>query len=324
MIIDDLYQNALINPRFNANKLYIISGYASATFARRHITELLAISNDFEINLIIGMPNAKSDHLAFVSLHNEFNKNFKGYYYKSTPPIHCKVYSWYNNDEPYVGFTGSANYSQYGFFKHLQVNQLNDDNPIEIKELYDELLKSSVFILEHDIILPESHLTPFSASIAPGTILWEIPDVKVKISFLTKSNKLPQISGLNWGQRLSKSTNKLTGEVKWNLREPNQAYLSLRLDSRKKGFLPEIGDTFSLITDDGHSFDCVVAQEGRKAIHTTNDNSELGKYIRNRIGIPLGNPVTLIDLENYGRTDYTIEKINEETFLLDFSIGQNK
>lgn len=84
--------------------------------------------------------------------------------------------------------------------------------------------------------------------------------------------------------------------------------------------MPEIGYTFSLITDDGQAFDCVVAQEGRKAIHSTNDNSEIGKYIRNRIGVPLGSPVTVDDLKKYGRTDYTIEKIDEETFLLDFSI----
>jgi hypothetical protein len=320
MIVNNLYPTALINPKKNANKLYIVSGYASATFARRHIVELLTINKDFEINLIIGMPSAKNDHIAFVALHNEFGNNFKGYYYKNSNPVHCKVYSWYNNEEPYIGYTGSSNYSQYGFFKHLQVNQLNNDDPVEIKKLYDDLLKNSIYIPDQAIVLPVSHVIPFAGSILPGTMLWQIPDVRVKISFLTTGGDLPQVSGLNWGQRLSKSTSKSTGKVTWNKREPNQAYLSLRLDSRKEGFLPEIGYTFSLITDDGQAFDCVVAQEGRKAIHSTNDNSEIGKYIRNRIGVPLGSPVTVDDLKKYGRTDYTIEKIDEETFLLDFSI----
>ena len=49
---------------------------------------------------------------------------------------------------------------------------------------------------------------------------------------------------------------------------------------------------FTLITDDTKSFDCVVAQEGRKAIETTDDNSLLGKYIRKRIGVDLGKLVT--------------------------------
>lgn len=320
MIINNLYPTALINPKDIANKLYIVSGYASATFARRHIVELLNINDDFEINLIIGMPSAKSDHLAFVALHNEFGNNFKGYYYQSTPPVHCKVYSWFNNETPYVGYTGSANYSQYGFFSHLQLNQLNIDDPVRIKNLYDELLLNSIYIPDHLVVLPEYHYIPHVGSIQPGTIEWEIPDKRVTISFLTDVGELPQVSGLNWGQRLSKRTNRITGKVSWDKREPNQAYLSLRLDSRKEGFLPEIGFTFSLITDDGHSFDCVIAQQGRKAIHSTNDNSEIGKYIRNRIGVALGEPVKVVDLENYGRTDYTIEKIDEETFLLDFSV----
>ena len=86
--------------------------------------------------------------------------------------------------------------------------------------------------------------------------------------------------------------------------------------------MPERSFTFSLITDDKQSFDCVVAQDGRKAIHSTNDNSEIGRYIRQRLGVSLGNKVTVDDLEKYGRTDYTIEKINEETFLFDFSVNK--
>ena len=98
-----------------------------------------------------------------------------------------------------------------------------------------------------------------------------------------------------------------------------KAYLSLKNDARRDGFLPPQTETFTLITDDGQAMDCVVAQQGRKAVQSTNNNSEIGKYIRKRIGVPLGNPVTKQDLELFGRTDYTLEKINDETFLLDLS-----
>lgn len=320
MIINDLYSTALINPKNNADKLYIVSGYASATFARRHIVELLNINQNFEINLIIGMPSAKSDHLAFVALHDEFAANFKGYYYRNRAPVHCKAYAWFSENQSYVGYTGSANYSQYGFFNHLQVNQLNLDDADSIKALFDQLLPNTIFIPNDVVAIPVSHVFQLPGSVTPGNIVWEIPQVRVKISFLTPDGSLPQSSGLNWGQRLSKRTNKITGAISWDRREPNQAYLSLKGDSRVEGFLPAKGFTFSLITDDGNSFDCVVAQDGRKAIHSTNNNSELGRYIRNRIGVPLGASIQVQDLENYGRTDYTIEKINEETFLLDFRV----
>lgn len=322
MIIENLYPSALLDPKAsgNANKLFIVSGYASATFARRHLVELREISDNFEVNLIIGMPSAKSDHLAFLDLLDEFVGKFKVYYLQGSPPVHCKLYSWYNDENPYLGYTGSANYSQYGFFNHLQINQLRDDDPVEIKDLFTFLLDRSIYLPDHKIVLPKSHRIPIEGSLQAGTIAWEIPNIRVRISFLKPNGELPQLSGLNWGQRRSKRVNARTGEISWDQREPNQAYLSLKKDARKEGFLPERAYTFSLITDDEHSFDCAVAQDGRKAIHSTNNNSELGRYFRNRIGVPLGNAVSVEDLERYGRTDYTIEKIDEETFLLDFSV----
>ena len=171
-----------------------------------------------------------------------------------------------------------------------------------------------------NIVLPEGHRNPgIVGSIPAGQINWEIPDKRVTISFLDKKGELPAISGLNWGKRLEKRIHKKTGELKLVRRDPNQAYLSLKQDARKDGFLPERAFNFTLVTDDGKTFDCVVAQDGRKSIQTTNDNSLLGAYVRERIGVPSGGLVTAEDLERYGRTDYTIEKIDDETFLLDFS-----
>lgn len=222
MILDNLYNPTLLEPVITgtANKLYIVSGYASATFARRHIIDLKQASDNFEINLIIGMPSAKSDHVAFLMLHNEFKGKFKGYYLQSQPPVHCKAYSWFKNDNPYIGFAGSANYSQSGFFSDQQLNQLSNDSPIEIKNLYDELLRRSIYIPEHQIVLPESHRLPRVGSVLPGYIKWEIPEKRVTISFLDKKGNLPESSGLNWGQRFSKRTNPKTGEISWDKREP--------------------------------------------------------------------------------------------------------
>jgi hypothetical protein len=322
MIVNDPYYPALIEPCHSskANRLFIVSGYASATFARRHIVDLLKAKDDFEINLIIGMPNNQNDHMAFLSLHKDFIGKFKGYYFQSQPSVHCKVYSWFHNNLPIIGLAGSANYSQSGFFSNQQLNQLSNEDPTTIKLLYDELLQKSIFIPNHTIMLPEGHRISIIGSVRPGSFLWEIPDKRVRISFLDKKGILPTKSGLNWGQRLEKKINKVTGTITYVKREPNQAYISLKGDSRKEGFFPEQAFTFSLITDDNYTLDCVIAQDGRKAIETTNDNSLIGKYFRQRFGIPYGEPVTAEDLERYGRTDYTIEKIDNETFLLDLSV----
>jgi len=312
MIITDLYDHALVKPAVvNNAELFIVSGYASATFALRHLKNTQPYNT--KINLIIGMPGRRNDHLAFVNLCNNYRDRFIPHYYQSTPPVHAKLYAWYSQTGQMLqGFSGSANYSQPGFFSDSQINQLTNESPEEIKAFYDSLLTNSVYIPNAatvDMVPTEvPEISMMEGSVAPGTIEWIVPSHKVRVSFLAKNGTLPQRSGLNWGQR---------PEVK---REPNQAYLSLKGDSRAEGFLPPRAYTFTLITDDKQVIDCVVAQQGRKAIHSTENNSEIGIYIRNRIGVPLGEKITVADLERYGRTDFTLTKINEETFLLDLSV----
>jgi hypothetical protein len=65
--------------------------------------------------------------------------------------------------------------------------------------------------------------------------------------------------------------------------------------------------------------DCVIAQQGGKAIETHKNNSILGAYIRDRLGVPSGQKIRMADFENYGRSDITIQKIDSETYYLDFS-----
>ena len=48
--------------------------------------------------------------------------------------------------------------------------------------------------------------------------------------------------------------------------------------------------------------------------------SELGSYLRSRIGVPFGQPVRRHHLESYGRTDISISKIGEGLYQLDFSV----
>jgi len=309
MFIQNLYERALLDP-YNINharEIFIVSGYASATFANRHLKEC----EDIKVNLIIGMPGKRSDHLGFLNLYDKYGGRFKGYYITKGSPVHSKVYSWHKDGNPILGFSGSANYSQTGFTYRQQINQLKQYDPVIIREFYDSLLERSVEIPQHDFDIQE--IAPaaadgaviYNATAHAGGLIWEIPNRRVRISFLDRHGELPARSGLNWGQREN--------------REPNQAYLSLKNDARRDGFLPPQTETFTLITDDGQAMDCVVAQQGRKAVQSTNNNSEIGKYIRKRIGVPLGNPVTKQDLELFGRTDYTLEKINDETFLLDLS-----
>jgi hypothetical protein len=306
MITKNLYDEILIDPANNgSNELFIVSGYSSATFLSRHINELKKINTESKINLLVGMHQRRNDHSAYLNIKRTFGDCFHGYYYTGNPGVHSKTYSWIKNGSPRVGFSGSANYSQYGFFNTMQQNQMLRDDPSTIRDYFEELISDSIKI--EDYLPPEAEDTNFKhleGSLLPGEIEWVVDNKSVRISLLSKDGTLSEKGGLNWGQRPG--------------REPNQAYLSIRASARKEGFLPEEKFTFSLITDDNKAMDCTVQQASRKAISTTNDNSLLGKYFRERLNVAVGSLVTKENLMAYGRTDFLLKKLDDETFFLDF------
>ena len=308
MFTENIYDRVLIEPAKNgSNELLIVSGYSSATFLSRHINDLKKINPKIKINLLIGMHQNRNDHSAYLNIKSLFIDQFEGYYYLGRPGVHSKTYSWIKDGVPKIGFSGSANYSQYGFFNTMQQNQMVEDDALATKDYFEKLKKASDKLENYIPLRDEiSNIENVEGSLLPGEIEWIENNKSVRISLLSKNGELPQRSGLNWGQR-----------PEYN-RNPDQAYLSIRSDARKEGFLPEKGFTFTLLTDDQKTLDCTIAQAGRKAIHTTFNNSHLGKYFRDRLNIKHGFPITKDHLIKYGRTDFLLKKLDDETFFLDF------
>ncbi|MGC6472616.1 MAG: hypothetical protein ACON4W_07055 [Parvibaculales bacterium] len=117
--------------------------------------------------------------------------------------------------------------------------------------------------------------------------------------------RVPFRSGLNWGQRPG--------------RNQNQAYISIPSDIQKSKFFPEIGIPFKVTCDDGFEMLCVRAQQNGKALHSCNDNSIIGLYFRQRLGLASGRPVMLHHLYEYGRLSIDVYKYSNGSFALDFS-----
>lgn len=121
---------------------------------------------------------------------------------------------------------------------------------------------------------------------------------------------VPRRSGLNWGQRPG--------------RDPNQAYLSVPVEIQRSGFFPERGEVFVIECDDGFKMKCVRAQANGKAIESPTDNSIIGTYFRNRLGLRPGHLVTIDYLLTYGRLSVDIHYRNDYSYFLDFSTLSGK
>lgn len=116
---------------------------------------------------------------------------------------------------------------------------------------------------------------------------------------------VPQRSGLNWGQRPNRAS--------------DQAYIPVPVEVQRSRFFPERGVHFIVECDDGFLMKCVRTQQNGKAIETPDDNSILGRYFRNRLGVRSGFLVTLEHLRAYGRVSVDFYFMEQNRYKLDFS-----
>ena len=79
----------------------------------------------------------KPYHKQFKQLvEKDSHGQFKCRYVTIIPPVHSKTYVWFKNGKPYKAFTGSANYSNRGFF--IIREALAEDDPEDVYKYYLE------------------------------------------------------------------------------------------------------------------------------------------------------------------------------------------
>lgn len=67
-----------------------------------------------------------------------------------------------------------------------------------------------------------------------------------------------------------------------------------------------------------------LAQAGEKAIHSAENNAIIGKWIRDKIGVPDGEFITKEMLERYGTTRVVFKKYENNIYILEFELNNNQ
>ena len=313
IITDNLLHSILIEPyQRGADHLKVLTGYATAAMAKRHLfkaDEILesgatGTSNPMSVDVVYGMAHRDgvplTQHNEFVSLSTQSHGGrFSCHYVVEWPSVHAKTFVWFRDGAPVEAFLGSANYTQTALTGQ-QIEVLAKCDPDEAAALYEEHRSRSLECQHADV---DSSITLFEPS---GNV--EAGLESRTLSLLdSRTGETPERSGINWGQREN--------------RDRNQAYLSVPQEIVRTGFFPPRTVEFAMHPDVGPSMLCAVAQDGDKAIHSRPSNATLGRYLRARLGLFNGEYVTKSHLDNYGRTDVTIYKEDDETYHLDFSVS---
>ena len=315
-INEDLISKVLLDPiRKGADQLIIISGYVSHNMASWHMKKINEESlPPIKISLIAGMYPIEGVNIELheglkdlVDFSDDRYSSFECKYVYQGAPVHSKVYLWMKDDEPFIAFAGSANYTRNGFGK-LQREYVVECDPVEAYAFYQDIESDSIVcnhseVEEYIKFYKDQKISQVEHDIKHSTL------EKVTLSLLTSRGDVGHGSGINWGIRRNGTR-----------REPNQAYISVPVEIARSGFFPLDKTHFSAVTDDQKQLILRIEQANDKALTTPLNNSLLGEYIRNRIGVANGAFVTKADLERYGRTDVTFYKIDDEQFFMDFSV----
>lgn len=313
----DLENKVLIEPaNEGANELRIVSAYASPSMVAWHMQTLADLElQPVQIKLIVGMcpfdglskvTNSGFKKLAETDFGPEYSSFSCQYVYKA-PAVHSKLYLWMKNGKPYKAFSGSANYTLKGFSKDCD-EFITECDLDEAAAYFDKVEAKTIYCTANEV---ENYIRIYRTSpnySYEATMVDFNSEEKQSISFLSNNGEVPTTSSLNWGQR--------------EKRDPNQAYIPLPSKISKTGFFPLNKRYFTVVADDGECLIMRVEQANNKAITTPSDNAEIGRYFRSRLGLHEGEKITRQHFEKYGRTDVTFTKLDDEHFLLDFSVDR--
>lgn len=306
MFTNNLFERVLIEPasQYSKARLQIVSGFATASMAHRHLEELVKCNASASIEIIAGMTNLvgieKAQHEALCELvrsqpYYDYGLDFRCRYVAEGNPIHAKSYLWLDATVPLLAFCGSPNYTITGFVRQ-QIEAVAKTDPASAAGFYERCLPNTIDCLDESVndyvnLTESKRMHDYSTEDSVTLTLLD-----------SRTGETHQRAGLNWGQRPG--------------RDRNQAYIPIPVQHRD--FFPEIAEQFTVLTDENIPLVFVRAQQEGKALHTTQNNALLGEYFRKRLGLSSGEYVTKQHLLDYGRTDVTFVKIDEETYLMDF------
>lgn len=299
----------------DTDEFIVLSGYLGPKPVAR-IEEL-----PFNSKVIYGMYGSEgirpSLHNSLIDIQNSVD-NLNIYY--SNLPVHSKCYVWRRKGEIIHSLIGSANFSVNGLttpFREV-LAETTFDTFQPLNEYLTHILNNSISCLE----IGTERVVEITKAV----------DV-CSMTLLGRDGEVQNFAGLNWGQNLNNHTT------------PNDAYIPIRtahirkcpnlfpqkqmnpllLDNR--GRMQRHNDSIEIIWDDGVTMEGLL--EGSqpvdniiypKQISSFPSKSQMGEYIRERIGVPLGQPVRRYHLERYGRTDIEISLLGDGVYKFDFSV----
>lgn len=261
-------------------------------------------------------------------LHNSLNTiqkatpNLNIYY--SLLPVHSKCYVWRNDGKIVHALIGSANFSINGLttpFREI-LAETTFDTFKPLNDYIKKVIDNSISCLANNV-----------GEIDEGKIVDEV----CKLPLVMRGNVVHNASGLNWGYTKSGKPSPKRGIDDACIPIPIEKIkeyphlfppkLKNRSLSDTRGRKQRSNEAIEIIWDDGITMEGLLEGDNvingvkyPKQISSFPIKAQMGEYFRNRLGVPLGQPVRTSDLKRYGRYDVEITLLAEGVYKFDFSV----
>lgn len=339
------------------HELWAVTGYISRTtilsalyqadFTPRHrskesghwgeMSKFTPTSTTPKIHLLVGMARDGAVSITTHEILKGWVKASHGYLDirypdpRVSPLVHTKLYAWAQNGSFDIAYAGSANLSTDGLNIGRDASECQQENilvpvSVEYAENYiDTLFGASLSCTDPVVdslftfpeapsdVLANKSLPPVPPLPEPETEreerLKDFSSIKLYLySHAGKGSSYNCGSGINWGLR----------DIRAN---KDEAYFAVPANIGQSNFFPVKNTPIVVHCDDGEDLIMRVASGSDRCGKdmSTIPNSELGSYIRKRMGLDEGTKVGIRELLDYGRTYVTITRTSEGNYYLDFS-----
>lgn len=325
---DNLWNQVIERPPIEADELKILSGFVGPTpIQALH----QGVNSKLKCTVIFGLFKENRKAILHDELVRLNNGNVRILY--PNLPAHSKCYVWLSNGIPIRGLIGSANFSSNG----LRVPYR--ESLMEVKDSDMRALNSYIDLIKHTCRVctevDRSELQERKARYTVGEDTEVFEEGVAKLSLIDRSGEVPVLSGINWGMSPTSHVN------------IDDAYIPIRKEviknhpelfpprpiadgAQTRGSLDEVVE---LIWDDGIAMQ--VKFEGTQMISDLNGDvlkypkqissfpvkAIMGRYLRNRIGVPSGVVVTKEHLQRYGNSVIQLSLISEGVYSANFAPG---
>ncbi len=336
--------NIIENQFFSENLVGVVSGLAQIAddvvvvsgYGKPDVIKSIA-DNCPNTTVILGMyikeKKAKAVYMAFEQLAKEGTISLR----YCNDRTHAKIYLFKKNGRVFAALVGSANISDSGLTEkdNGEVLQAVDHSNFDEYLCYcNEKFANSIDCAEFNYIEQEES-DDNNGKKALGTAVNRFSvEIPLFLEDAEGTRYTPKRSGVNWGNQEGHSKKrgamesylKVTADYIDNyplLFQPKQEVRNTCSGKRTR-----VNDPIEIRWDDGVIMSAIFSgngpkREGRlypnKITSADGGGSELGAYIRSRLGVDSRTVVKYSDLERYGRDTITLTYVQNGVYRADFS-----